>query len=112
VKAGVPHVQPPVQILQSMLTARIHLDDCGPENGPLRVCPGSHHHGLLDDQAIEHLRQTAVSVLAKAGDVLYMRPLLLHASSAAISPSHRRVIHLEFAGVSLPDGLEWYSDAG
>jgi hypothetical protein len=111
VKAGVPHVQPPLSILESMLTARIHLDDCGPENGPLRVSPGSHRLGLLDDTAIERVRQTSIPVIAQAGDVFYMRPLLLHASSTAKSPSHRRVIHLEFAAVSLPSGLEWFCDS-
>jgi len=111
VKAGVPHVQPPIQILESMLTARIHVDDCGPENGPLRVSPGSHRLGLLDDTAIERVRQTSIPVIAQAGDVFYMRPLLLHASSTAKSPSHRRVIHLEFAAVSLPSGLEWFCDS-
>jgi hypothetical protein len=37
-----------------------------------------------------------------------MRPLLLHASASARVPGHRRVIHLEYAAESLPDGLEWY----
>jgi len=37
-----------------------------------------------------------------------MRPLLLHASSAARSPQHRRVVHLEFAPRDLlPAGLDW-----
>jgi ectoine hydroxylase-related dioxygenase (phytanoyl-CoA dioxygenase family) len=112
VKAGVPHVQPPLQILESMLTARIHLDDCGPDNAPLRVSRASHNLGLLDAVAIGKLRQNSTSVLAQAGDVLYMRPLLLHASSAARSPSRRRVIHLEFAAVALPEDLEWHLGNG
>ena len=37
-----------------------------------------------------------------------MRPLLLHASSIAIVPSHRRVIHLEYASCQLLGGLEWF----
>jgi len=36
-----------------------------------------------------------------------MRPLLLHASSAAAAPARRRVIHLEYAASALPGGLEW-----
>jgi hypothetical protein len=43
----------------------------------------------------------------KAGDALLMRPLLLHASSEASAPVHRRVIHLEYAACPLPGGLEW-----
>jgi ectoine hydroxylase-related dioxygenase (phytanoyl-CoA dioxygenase family) len=43
-----------------------------------------------------------------AGDALVMRPLLLHASSPARKPDHRRVIHLEFAPANLlPAGLSW-----
>jgi hypothetical protein len=34
-------------------------------------------------------------------------PLLLHASSSARRPEHRRVIHLEFAAEARPDGLPW-----
>jgi hypothetical protein len=33
-------VHPPAEILDKMLTLRVHLDDCGEENGPLRVIPG------------------------------------------------------------------------
>jgi hypothetical protein len=36
-KAGVPHVQPPVDVLEQMVAVRVHLDDCGPDNGPVRV---------------------------------------------------------------------------
>jgi hypothetical protein len=44
-KAGVWQVQPPSEILARMMALRVHLDDCGPENGPLRVLPGSHRCG-------------------------------------------------------------------
>lgn len=37
-----------------------------------------------------------------------MRPLLLHASSPALAPAHRRVLHLEYAAAPLPPGLEWH----
>jgi hypothetical protein len=44
---------------------------------------------------------------ATAGDALLLRPLILHASRKAISAKPRRVIHLEFSAVSLPDPLRW-----
>src|SRR6266404_493411 len=44
-KAGVPHVEAPRELLDKMLTARIHLDDVTAENGPLKVIPGSHRLG-------------------------------------------------------------------
>jgi ectoine hydroxylase-related dioxygenase (phytanoyl-CoA dioxygenase family) len=110
VKDGVTHVHPPVEILERMMALRIHLDDCGPDNGPLRVLPGSHRHGKLDEAQIEHWRQTTAEVrcCAMQGDVLVMRPLLLHASSPAKAPSHRRVIHLEYACGALPNGMRWF----
>jgi hypothetical protein len=36
-----------------------------------------------------------------------MRPLLLHASSKAQTPSRRRVVHILFGPRTLPHGLEW-----
>ncbi|MBV9864411.1 MAG: phytanoyl-CoA dioxygenase family protein [Abitibacteriaceae bacterium] len=109
-KAGVLHVQPPVAILEGMLTLRLHLDDCTPENGPLQVIPGSHHYGRLDAQAIQCCRKNHPAVICPVprGGALLMKPLLLHASSASQTPHHRRVIHLEFAAKTLPDGLAWH----
>lgn len=110
VKAGIHHVQPPVPLLAHMLTLRIHLDDCDQLNGALQVIPCSHRHGRLAVSDIEFLKEqnTAVSCDAKSGDILLMRPLLLHASSPSLSPAHRRIIHLEFAADELPENLEWF----
>lgn len=110
-KEGVCHTQPPAALLERMVAMRVHLDDCGTENGPLRVIPGSHLSSRLDSNAIVHWRSTIPehTVTCRAGDVLLMRPLLLHASSKATAPSHRRVLHVEFASEQLPDGLEWAS---
>ncbi|OWK35871.1 hypothetical protein FRUB_08434 [Fimbriiglobus ruber] len=109
-KAGVPHVWPPAAVVERVVALRVHLDDCGPENGPLRVLPGSHRTGVLSDEAIDawKSRVPEVACHARAGDVLVMRPLLLHASSAAALPDRRRVIHVEYAALDLPGGLEWY----
>lgn len=46
-KSGVAHVQPPVEVLERMVTVRLHLDPCGPASGPVQVIPGSHRHGRL-----------------------------------------------------------------
>jgi ectoine hydroxylase-related dioxygenase (phytanoyl-CoA dioxygenase family) len=113
VKRGVPHAQAPAELLSRMITARLHLDDCGMENGPLRVIPGSHANGTLARKDVDAAKRgEAVTVCAKAGDVLLMKPLLLHASSPAQSPTHRRVLHLEFAPTSLlPGELAWADEA-
>lgn len=108
-KAGVTHVQPPVRILENMLTIRLHLDSCDESNGPLRVLPGSHRGGRLDSDSIAACRAEREEVICTvpAGGALLMRPLLLHASSASVEPRHRRVIHLEYAAGPLDLGLEW-----
>ena len=111
-KAGVLHAQAPVSLLESMLTVRLHLDACPLTNGPLRVLPGSHRYGKLEHHQIETLRSQIKEEVCEVecGGALLMRPLLLHASSSAQSPSHRRVLHLEYANTRLPDGLEWYEE--
>lgn len=108
-KAGITHVQPPHSIMEEILTLRVHLDDANETSGALKVLPGSHKYGRLSFAALQSTRQAIPSFVctAKKGDVLAMRPLLLHSSSVSSSTSHRRVIHLEYAGVDLPGGLEW-----
>ncbi|WP_254512101.1 phytanoyl-CoA dioxygenase family protein [Anatilimnocola floriformis] len=104
-KAGVPHVIAPMELLREMLTIRLHLDDVTLENGPLRVIPGSHHSAAEIDSGRE-----PVTILARAGDALAMRPLLSHSSgdSAPETKLHRRILHLEFAkSETLPDGYAW-----
>lgn len=107
-KAGVPHVQPPQEVLAGMLTVRIHLDDCEADNGPLLVVPGSHRE-FVDDGMIARAvcDSAAVALCCRAGDAILMRPLILHASRKSVAVSHRRVIHLEFASSDLPAPLQW-----
>jgi ectoine hydroxylase-related dioxygenase (phytanoyl-CoA dioxygenase family) len=109
-KAGIPHVQPPVAVLEDMLTLRLHLDNTDESNGALRVIPGSHTYGRLDAQEIQWWKeQQGISTCSvHKGGVMLMRPLLLHASSASTNPSHRRVLHFEYYSVDLPRGMEWY----
>jgi ectoine hydroxylase-related dioxygenase (phytanoyl-CoA dioxygenase family) len=113
-KDGVAHARPPLDFLRSMLTLRIHLDDCGAANGPLSVIPRSHRAGLITDEARRELIANGprVACLVGAGAAMIMRPLLLHSSTQSSSPSRRRVVHLEFASSSLPPPLQWHLDAG
>lgn len=109
-KDGVPHVQPTIDVLERMVAVRVHLDDCGPANGPVRVIPGSHRAGRLSAAAIEEwkARGPMVDCVVERGGILAFMPLLLHASSPATVPAHRRVVHLEFAAGELPGGLSWH----
>ncbi|MHB1329674.1 MAG: phytanoyl-CoA dioxygenase family protein [Gemmatimonadales bacterium] len=109
-KAGAWHVRPPAAVLERMLTLRLHLDACGPDNGPVRVIPGSHQVGRFSDPELERVARSAepVDCLVAEGGVLLMHPLILHASAPAAAPSHRRVIHIEYASADpLPDGFSW-----
>jgi ectoine hydroxylase-related dioxygenase (phytanoyl-CoA dioxygenase family) len=111
-KAGVWQVQPPAEILARMMALRVHLDDCGADNGPLRVLPGSHRCGWIEDLDGWKVRVAEVACIVACGGVVAMRPLTLHASAASISARHRRVIHIEYACDELPHGLAWNNQVG
>lgn len=102
-------MQPPTEVLNRMVTVRVHLDPCPAENGALRVMPGSHRLGRIDQNDAPSFvdEERAVMCEAQAGEALVMRPLLLHASSAAEAPVHRRILHFDFANGDLGNGLEW-----
>lgn len=108
-KEGSVFVQPPDNILQQMVAVRLHIDDCGPEDGPLKVVPGSHKTGRLSNAMALNERDSKgeqVCPVAKGGALL-MRPLLLHASSKATGQSKRRVLHFVYGPRTLPYGLKW-----
>ena len=109
-KEGVLYVQPPVAVLESLVAVRAHLDECGTANGPLRVVPGSHRHGRLSTETAKALREQVgvVECIFRRGDVLVMRPLLLHSSPRARVPGSRRVLHFLFGPSELPCGLRWH----
>ncbi|MEQ8767521.1 MAG: phytanoyl-CoA dioxygenase family protein [Planctomycetota bacterium] len=108
-KSNVWQVQPPAEVLSKMVAVRLHLDDCFAGNGALRVIPGSHRSGWLDDELDDWKRRvTEVTCEAGTGDAVLMCPLTLHASAPSEQPTHRRVIHIEYAAANLPRGLEWH----
>lgn len=109
IRSGVTQTQPPVEVLENMLTIRVHLDDCGNANGPLRVISGSHRASRLSEQEIARKANEprVIDCHLPAGGAVVMRPLLLHSSPKAQVDSRRRVLHLEFAAAPLPAPLEW-----
>jgi ectoine hydroxylase-related dioxygenase (phytanoyl-CoA dioxygenase family) len=108
-KEGVWYVQPPVELLQQLVAVRLHLDDCGEDDGPLRVVPGSHLLGRIDAEEARSVKARCgeASCPAPRGAAMVMRPLLLHASSKARGTSRRRVLHFLFGPRELPHGLRW-----
>ena len=108
-KAGLQHVAPPFDLLERMLTVRIHLDQVTAENAPLMIATGSHRLGRVPVGEIEAVvgQCATIACLADPGDVwLYSTPIL-HASDAARTPSRRRVLQVDYAAEDLPVGLKW-----
>jgi hypothetical protein len=108
-KQEIHYARPPAHVLEELLAVRLHLDDCGETNGPLRISPGTHRSGIHPTAGISSLvaRHGELACLAKTGEILLMRPLALHASSQATAPGHRRVLHLVYhSGSQLPE--KWH----
>ena len=97
-KEGQLFAQAPASALERIVALRVHLDDSTATNGPLRVIPGSHSFGILDDTEIRELVRVseAVDCLVGRGGIIAMSPLVLHASSKLTNDSPRRVLHFEY----------------
>lgn len=100
-------VQPPIDILENIFTIRIHLDDTNEENGALKVIPGSHKKQIYRPETIDWNIETEVSCNVPKGGVMLMKPLLLHSSGRTLNNFRRRVIHIEFSNIELPENLKW-----
>ncbi len=109
IKDGLNYVQPPASILERIVALRIHLDTCPIENGAIKFIPSSHLKGIIEPASISSFRQgkEVVECPCEKGDVIAMRPLILHASSQVSEPKNRRVLHIEYSNAVLPNGLEF-----
>jgi hypothetical protein len=112
-KDDVQHVQPPVYVLERMLSVRLHLDRADENNGALWLSAGSHRLGRIPaGEAASGADRLGKELCAvNAGDALLFRPLTLHASRKALVDAPRRVIHFEFTNVTLPAPLRWAESA-
>ncbi len=100
-------VQPPLAILQNIVTIRIHLDDTDEFNGALKVIPSSHKKGIFRPETIDWTVDKETICKVPKGGVMIMKPLLLHSSGRTTNNKKRRVIHIEFSSMELPKELEW-----
>ena len=109
VKENTLHVQPPLAVLESMVTIRVHLDSTPKENGCLKVIPNSHKLGILNSEQINEVVAFEKIHFCEAEKcaALVMRPHLLHASGKSSEPSNRRVLHFEFSNWQLPSAVCW-----
>lgn len=100
-------VQPPISVLEDNFTIRIHLDDTNEGNGALKVIPQSHLKGIYRPENIDWTVETETICPVKKGGIMFMKPMLLHASNRTTNHRKRRVIHLEFSRSILPENLKW-----
>jgi ectoine hydroxylase-related dioxygenase (phytanoyl-CoA dioxygenase family) len=100
-------VQPPLDILQNVVTVRIHLDDTDENNGALKVVPKSHSKGIYRPETIDWTVENEVSCKVSKGGIMLMKPLLLHSSGRTTNDRQRRVIHIELSNQELPTELNW-----
>ncbi|MFZ0804831.1 MAG: phytanoyl-CoA dioxygenase family protein [Candidatus Sulfotelmatobacter sp.] len=99
IKDGIDYAHAPASALRDVLALRVSLDDSTSKNGPLRVLPGTHTLGVLNDDRIHELSTqiAPVDCVVPKGGVLAMRPLIVHASSKSQTGMPRRVLHIEYA---------------
>ncbi|MGN6494125.1 MAG: phytanoyl-CoA dioxygenase family protein [Agriterribacter sp.] len=100
-------VQPTIELLDNIVTIRIHLDDTDENNGALKVIPASHLKGIYRPESIDWTVETETTCNVPAGGIMLMKPLLLHSSGRTTNNHKRRVIHIEFCNRQLPGGLNW-----
>jgi ectoine hydroxylase-related dioxygenase (phytanoyl-CoA dioxygenase family) len=111
-KAGIWHVEPPVNVLADMVFIRIHLDDTDEENGCLELARGSHIYGRVRSEGIADIVATSSREICRAqrGDILIVKALTLHRSLRATRPNQRRVFRVDYAARELIKPLEWAAD--
>ena len=108
-KAGVWHVEPPTQLLQGMMFARVHLDDANEENGCLELALGTHRNGLVHAGNASTLALSSPQEIccARRGDVLFVKALVLHRSVASKHMTDRRTLRIDYCAEELPSPLDW-----
>ena len=92
----------------SMIAAVIHLSESTPENGCIRIVPGSHKIGKLEKSDghthipkihDEHELEEAEPIIGEPGDVLFFHCFSLHGSMPNISKNPRKTILIQlYAG--------------
>ena len=94
-----------------LLAIGLYLDDCGPENGPLMVIPGSHtwpildHHvdgvfcGAIAPSTANIDFSKAVALTGKAGNMTIHHVRMVHGSALNTSDRPRRLLLFQYTAV-------------
>jgi hypothetical protein len=82
IRDGITYAELDAETLAGLVALRVHFDATDGDAGALCVVPGSHRNGILSNgQILEEPLERYVPCAAAAGDVLVLRPLLIHRSS-------------------------------
>ena len=110
-KSGIWHAEPPIELLERMIFARIHLDPSDAENGCLQVALGTHSRGKIAAADADAVAGAASieDCVAERGDVLFAKALILHRSSPSRTNAGRRAVRIDYSAEPLPPALEWAS---
>jgi phytanoyl-CoA hydroxylase len=94
-----------------LLAIGLYLDDCGPDNGPLMVIPGSHtwpildHHidgvfcGAIDPNEVSVDFSKAVRLTGPAGSMTIHHVRMVHGSALNTSDRPRRLLLYQYTAV-------------
>lgn len=97
IRDGIAYAKLDAKTLAGLVALRIHFDATDGDSGALGVVPGSHLNGVMpNEQILKVPLEQYVSCAAGAGDVLILRPLLLHRSSPSRGKGQRRVLHVVY----------------
>lgn len=95
---GMTHGEPPESVLDELLAVRVHFDLADENTGPLCVAAGTHRRGRITEFDISTIPLSAYqSCRAGPGDLLFIKPLVVHRSGKSTRNAHRRVLHLVYA---------------
>jgi hypothetical protein len=112
VRDGIAYAEPDAGTLADLLALRVHFDETDTDTGALQVVPASHLNGVLTTvQILEIPVQRYIPCPAAPGDILAIRPLLLHRSSPFKGEGQRRVLHVVYATKDPADGIRWRRSA-
>ena len=98
-KAGVDYALAPAWALKRIVALRVQLDPSDETKGALRLIEASHRLGVLDADGIDSVVRRGREIVATTdvGGIIAMSPLIVHASSKALTSKPRRVLHIEYA---------------
>jgi ectoine hydroxylase-related dioxygenase (phytanoyl-CoA dioxygenase family) len=75
------------------------LDDFTPQNGAIRMVPGSHRWGMAPEKALTDLyaqHPQEILLTGRAGTVVVMNAHMWHGGTANRTAAHRRAMHVYY----------------